>query len=194
LSILEKNANPWYQCRYYKQPGNSDKTANGDGHNTPDCGGDSLAISDSYSPATTDSDSTANSEGDCVSVRNEGSHTATCSTGDQHGFSADADYTLHEREAHCSMLAVELGLKSTEEKQEEAENKVSVEDENAQTLSLQASELKEMESSGTEAQPLTASAEQEQVELGEPKTEKQMKKLEKENRRLRRIPKNLTEE
>ena len=46
----------------------------------------------------------------------------------------------------------------------------------------------------TEARPLKASAEQEQGELGEPKTDKQMKKLEQENRRLRKILKNLTEE
>jgi DNA repair ATPase RecN len=58
------------------------------------------------------------------------------------------------------VLAVQLGLKVAAEKQEEAENSVPEEDENAQTLSLQASELKEMEPSGTEARPLTANAEQ----------------------------------
>ena len=79
--------------------------------------------------------------------------TATCSTGAQRGFSTDADYTLHERETHCSVLTVELGMKGAEEEQEKTVNEVSVECENAQTLSVQASELKEME-------PLNSSAEQ----------------------------------
>ncbi|XP_033608900.1 putative surface protein SACOL0050 [Cryptotermes secundus] len=131
-------------------------------------------------------------EWNCVRDRNEGSHTATCSTGDH------ADYTLHEGEAQCSMLnredAVEPDMMSAAETQGGAENSVSEGDENGQTLSLPAPELKEMDPQATEERPVNASAEQVQTELGVPKTDKQMKKLEKENRRLRKILKNLTEE
>ncbi|XP_033611203.1 uncharacterized protein LOC111874073 isoform X2 [Cryptotermes secundus] len=131
-------------------------------------------------------------EWNCVRDRNEGSHTATCSTGDH------ADYTLHEGEAHCSMLnradAVEMDLMSAAETQGGAENSVSERNENGQTLSLPAPELKEMDPQATEERPLNASAEQVQTELEVPKTDKQMKRLEKENRRLRKILKNLTEE
>ncbi|XP_033606231.1 uncharacterized protein LOC117282081 [Cryptotermes secundus] len=158
-------------------------SATGGGDNTPNCKGESPATTDGdntpnckgESPATTDGDSIANSELDCVSVRSEGSHTA-----------------------HRSMLnrvdAVELGLKSAAGNQEGAQNSVSEGDGNAQTLSLQAPQLKEMEPSATEEGPLNASAEQVQTELEVPKIDKQMKKLEQENRRVRRILKNLTEE
>ncbi|PNF23171.1 hypothetical protein B7P43_G03664 [Cryptotermes secundus] len=61
---------------------------------------------------------------------------------------------LREREAHCSILnsgdALELGPKGAVEKQEEAENEVpeemeELEEDETDTLSLQASEVKEME-------------------------------------------------
>ncbi|XP_023708084.1 uncharacterized protein LOC111864801 [Cryptotermes secundus] len=90
--------------------------------------------------------------------------------------------------------AVGLGLRSAAENQGGAENSVSEGDENAQTLSLQAPELKEKDPSATEARPLSASSKQVQKELGVPKTDNRMKRLEKENRRLRKILKNPTEE
>ena len=100
------------------------------------------------------------------------------------------------------MLAVELGLKGAEEEQEKAINEVSVEGENAQTLSLQASELKEIE-------PLNSTAEQERREefhekfepLRKPpirarRTEKvtnpAMRHLEEFQKRLRGVPQNTT--
>jgi hypothetical protein len=74
------------------------------------------------------------------------------------------------------------------------ENGVKVEDESGERLGLQESELKEMELSAPEERPLDTNIEQEHMELGERKTDRQMKKLEKENRRQRKIRKKLTEE
>jgi hypothetical protein len=51
-----------------------------------------------------------------------------------------------------------------------------------------------MELSAPEKRPLDTSIEQAHMELGERKTDRQMKKLEKENRRQRKILKKLTEE
>ncbi|XP_023716409.1 uncharacterized protein LOC111869261 [Cryptotermes secundus] len=128
----------------------------------------------------------------CVRDRKEGSHTATCSRGDHAG------YTLHGGEAQCSVLnsvdAVEPSLKSAAENQGEAENSVSEGDENAQTLSLQASELKEMDPSATEARPLNASAKQERTEQLDEKLEPlrrqvspwQTKKIRKETKKKKR--------
>jgi hypothetical protein len=68
-----------------------------------------------------------------------------------------------------------------------------VEDENGETLGLQKSELKEMELSATEEGPLGTNIEQAHMALGERLTGRQMKKLEKENRRQMKILKKLTE-
>jgi hypothetical protein len=51
-----------------------------------------------------------------------------------------------------------------------------------------------MELSAPEKRPLDTSIKQAHMELGERKTDRQMKKLEKENRRHRKILKKLTEE
>jgi hypothetical protein len=54
--------------------------------------------------------------------------------------------------------------------------------------------MKEKEPSATEGQPLNRSVEQGHVQLGERKIDRQMRKLEKENRGQRKILKKLTEE
>jgi hypothetical protein len=73
-------------------------------------------------------------------------------------------------------------------------NGVKVEDESGETVDLQESELKEMELSAPEERSLDTNIEQAHMELGERKTDRQMKKLEKENRRQRKLLKKLTEE
>jgi hypothetical protein len=54
--------------------------------------------------------------------RTEDSHTATCSRGDLRIFFTDAGYTLHGREAQCSVLSsgdsVQLVLEDAEEEQD----------------------------------------------------------------------------
>ncbi|XP_023703433.1 dentin sialophosphoprotein-like [Cryptotermes secundus] len=190
---------------------NDNSRATGDNNSPATVDGDSTDSSKGDSPVN-DSDSTETGEGNSVSYRNEGSHTVTCSTGDH------AYYTLHEREAQCSMLnsadAVELGLKSAAENQGGAENSVSEGDENAQTLSLQAPELKEMDPSATEAWPLNTSAKQERREQLHEKfeplrrqdapceknkmrktmkeTNRGQRRLEELTKRLRAVPQNTT--
>jgi hypothetical protein len=56
--------------------------------------------------------------------------------------------------------AVELGLKGTAENQGEAEDEVPEQDENTQTLSSQAPEVKEMKPSATEGRPSNPNVEQ----------------------------------
>jgi hypothetical protein len=74
------------------------------------------------------------------------------------------------------------------------ENGVKVEGENGETLSLQESDMKERDLSAPDGRPLDTSIERAHMKLGERKTDRQMKKLEKENRRQRKILKKLTEE
>ena len=80
------------------------------------------SVIDPNRPTTGDRMSIAHNEEDCASGSNESIHTATFSKGYQRGFTTDADYTLHEPETSCSVLAVELGLNAADEEQEEAEN------------------------------------------------------------------------